>query len=336
MDERLRDMSANGVLAALNFPTMPGFSGHYLARASDQGLAAAAITAYNDWHIDEWAGSHPGRFIPLAILPICDVDAMVAEVHRVAAKGCTAFALPETPYILDMPSFRTDYWDPVFRAACDEDMTICMHIGLSIKMVPNPDGADPSRTIIMGGQMSAVTTNDLFTNGVFKRFPRLKVALSEGGIGWISFYLDRADRHVDQHQWTSIDISGQNLTPTEVFRNNILGCFITDPTALRVRDRIGIDSIAWECDFPHSDSTWPESPELLWAEFQAANCSDAEINKITWQNACKFFRYDPFKYTDRKASTVAALRESAADVDTSTTSRAVYRARYQERLATAT
>ena len=336
IDERVRDMDANGIYASMNFPTMAGFSGAYLARGEDPELVAATIAAYNDWHIDEWCGSHPDRFIPLAILPFWSPEKAAAEIHRVARKGCTAFTLPEVPYQLRLPSFKSDYWAPVFQAACEEDMVCCLHIGLAISIIPNPDGRDDGRMIIMGPQVTAITANDLLNQGVFKRFPDLKVALSEGGIGWIAGYLDRADKHVQQHIWTNTDISGTDLTPTEVFRRNMLACFIDDPTALRVRDRIGIDSIAWECDYPHTDSTWPNSPENLFGQLAEAGCADEEIHKITWENACRFFRWDPFAHRDQAAATVGALRARARDVDVSTTSKEVYRARYAEKLAAGT
>ena len=107
----------------------------------------------------------------------------------------------------------------------------------------------------------------------------------------------------------------EGVTPTELFRSNFLGCFITDPAALRVRDRIGIEAIAWECDYPHSDSTWPRSPEMLWKEFEDAGCNDADIEAITWQNTARFFRYDPFAHIARDDATVAALRARATDVE---------------------
>jgi len=330
---RIRDMDANGVYASMNFPTMAGFSGRYLAEGKDQDLVAATVAAYNDWHIDEWVGSNPDRFIPLAILPFCSPEKAAAEIHRVARKGCTAFTLPEVPYHIGLPSFKNDYWDPVFQAAVEEDMVCCLHIGLAIGIIPNPDGRDDGRMIIMGPQVTAITANDLLNQGVFKRFPTLKVALSEGGIGWIAGYLDRADKHVQQHIWTNTDISDTDLSPTGVFRRNMLACFIDDPTALQVRDRIGIDTIAWECDYPHTDSTWPNSAENLFGQLMAAGCTDEEIHKISWQNASRFFRWDPFAHRAQADATVGALRAQARDVDVSTTSKEVYRARYEAQLA---
>ena len=96
--------------------------------------------------------------------------------------------------------------------------------------------------------------------------------------------------------------------PSEVFREHILACYITDPSGLLLRDRIGIDNIAWECDYPHTDTTWPDSPEQAWGELQDAGCADEEIHKITWENACRFFDWDPFEHTPQEQATVGALR----------------------------
>lgn len=94
------------------------------------------------------------------------------------------------------------------------------------------------------------------------------------------------------------------------------GCFIDDLTGLRNRDAIGIDSITWECDYPHSDSTWPTGPEVLWKSLQAAGLSDEEIDKVGWQNAARWYQFDPFEHRSRAECTVEALRAQATDVDT--------------------
>ncbi len=112
-----------------------------------------------------------------------------------------------------------------------------------------------------------------------------------------------------------------------MFREHILACYITDPSGLLLRDRIGTDIIAWECDYPHTDTTWPESPEFTWNELQEASVPDAEIHKITWQNACRFFSWDPFKHTSREQATVGALRAQARDVDTTRMPREEWRQR---------
>ena len=300
-----------------------------LARSTvDRDLTNVVVAAYNDWHIDELAGEHPGRFIPLGIVPTYDPQAMATEIARIAAKGCTAVSLPETPYGVGLPAFDEDgYWDPVFTALCDNDVAMCLHIGGAFGLLNRPKTANADHLIVLAPQLSAVTAADLMVGGVFTRFPSLKVALSEGGIGWISFFLDRMDRHMWNHRWTGLKVA-DGKTPTELFRSNFLGCFITDPSALKVRDRIGVEAIAWECDYPHSDSTWPRSPELLWGELEGANCSAEEIEAMTWQNACRFFRYDPFAAIPREQANVGALRSRATDVDVSETSKVEYRRRW--------
>lgn len=328
---RVADMDANGVLAAMNFPTALGFAGTHVAKLPDQELSAAAISAYNDWAIDELAGEHPGRFIPLSIVPYYDMDRAVTEVRRVAERGCLAVSLPETPYGLGLPSFGSGHFDPLFKAISDAGMVICLHVAIAFGLLARPEESLPDDTIIIAPQLSTITATDLFLSGVLRRFPDLRFALSEGGIGWVPFFLDKIDRHVVNQSWTKLDRLPPGMTPSEVWRKNFMACFITDPSALRLRDRIGVETISWECDYPHSDTTWPRSPEVLHAELEAARCSDEEIDMITWGNVARFFRFDPFAHIPKKEATVGALRRraAAAEVDTTETSKEEYRRRYE-------
>jgi predicted TIM-barrel fold metal-dependent hydrolase len=327
--ERVRDMNAGGVLASMTFPTFAGFAGNHLSRGEDRKLTAIAFSAWNDWHIDEWCGAYPGRFIPLSIVPLRDPDAMVAEIHRVARKGSLAVSLPEMPHLLGLPSFYTDYWDPVFRALSEMGLVTCLHIGMAFNSIALPAEAPDHHRVILSPLLCALTVTDLFVANVFRRFPDLKVALSEGGIGWIPFYLDKIDRHIENQQWTGLVVDDHGKSATEVFREHVLACFISDPSTLVLRDRIGIDNIAWECDYPHSDSTWPLGPEELRQELDGARLADQEIEQITCENACRFFRFDPFTRTTRERATVGALRTLAKDVDVSITSKHEYRRRYR-------
>ena len=125
--------------------------------------------------------------------------------------------------------------------------------------------------IVIPSQVTMLTAQDLLFGPTLRKYPDLKVALSEGGIGWIPFYLDRVDRHFQNQSW--IDSSfGDGKLPSDVFREHFLACYITDPSGLKLRHEIGIDVIAWECDYPHTDTTWPDSPEYTWKEFQDAGC----------------------------------------------------------------
>lgn len=129
--ERIRDMDVNGVLGSLNFPSMTGFTGQLFMTMEEKDIALELLRAYNDWHVEDWCGTYPGRMIPLAVPPVWDPQLMADEVRRMADKGCHAVTFSENPEKLHLPSWHSDHWDP-FLAACEETGTvICLHIGSS-------------------------------------------------------------------------------------------------------------------------------------------------------------------------------------------------------------
>jgi predicted TIM-barrel fold metal-dependent hydrolase len=317
--ERIRDMNRNGIVASMCFPTFPGFSAGHLSRQRNE-VAAVMIRAYNDWHIDEWAAVYPGRMIPLAIVPTWDPQLVADEIRRVSAKGCPAVSMPELPHVEGYPSYHDlDHWKPVFDALCDTNTVMCLHIGQGFSAINSPADAPIDNMIILATQVSTLAAQDLLWGPVMRTYPALKIAWSEAGIGWIPFYLDRCDRHYTNQKWLRRDFGGR--LPSEVFRDHSLACYVSDPVALKVRGDIGIDIIAWECDYPHSDSIWPDAPESIMREMVGADVTDDEIHKITWGNACRFFGWDPFAHVARADATVGALRATAADVDTAVRSR---------------
>jgi len=313
--ERVKDMNANGVLASMNFPTMAGWNARTFAEGDDKELGLVMLQAYNDWVIDEWCAAYPGRFIPLAMIPMWDMDEAAKEVKRVAKKGCRSISMLETPHVNGYDSYLSGAWDPVFKACTDENVVVSLHIGAGFEVIRRAPEAPVDHLMVLACQISAITAQDLLFGPTLRRFPDLKVALSEGGIGWIPFYLDRIDRHYSNQGWLNDADTFGGKTPSQVFREHFLACFITDPSGLELRHRIGMDIIAWECDYPHTDTTWPSSPEYAWKEFQEAGCTDAEIHKMTWENTCRFFDWDPFEHTKREDATVGALRAQATDVD---------------------
>lgn len=309
--ERVRDMSANGVLGSLCFPSWPGFAGTKFLRTPDKQMALSLLRVYNEWHIEDWCGAYPGRFIPLGLVPIWDPQLMASEVHRLAGRGCHAVTFSENPSCLGLPSLHSDHWNP-FWEACEETQTVvCMHIGSSSKFIVTSEDAPFSVVNTLSGLNLMQAAADLIWSPVFRRFPLFKVALSEGGIGWIPYFLDRIDYHYEHHKmWTGQDF-GDKL-PSQVFRERIITCFFSDPAGVKMRHDIGIDTITWECDYPHSDSTWPTSPEQLWVSLNGVSAQD--INKMTFENACRVFQFDPFAYRTRDQCSVAALRSEASDV----------------------
>jgi predicted TIM-barrel fold metal-dependent hydrolase len=325
--QRVRDMNAGGILQSMCFPTLGGFSGRAFTHSQDKELSGAVLKAYNDWHVDEWCAAAPGRFIPLGVLPLWDVDLCIEELRRLAAKGVRAVTFPETPYAIDLPSFQSGHWDPVLKVASELGIVLCLHIGLGIRLLQRAPDSTIDNFIVIAGQISAIAAADLLLGPTLRKFPDLRIALSEGGIGWIPFFLERADRHYTNQVWTGGERDAR--LPSDLFREHMLACFITDPSGLKLRHEIGVDIIAWECDYPHSDSDWPDAPDKLNAELKNAGVTDDETHAITWQNSARFFGIDPFVTVPREQATVGALRAQAADVDTSETSRKVWRERFE-------
>ena len=331
--ERVRDMNRNGVLASMCFPSYAGFSARYFQQAEDKDLSLLMLKAYNDWHIDEWCTAYPGRMIPFAIIPVWDQPAMVEELRRVAAKGVRAVTMPELPHIQGLPSYHDlEYWGPFFQAASELQVVMCLHIGQGFGAITMAPDAPIDNMIILSNQVSSLAAQDLLWGGAFRNYPELKVAFSEGGIGWIPFYLDRCDRHYTNQRWLGHDFGGK--LPSDIFREHSLACYVTDPTALKVRHDIGIDIIAWECDYPHSDSIWPNAPEWAHAEMAGAGVPDDEMHKILWQNTCRFFGWDPFPHIAKEDATVGALRALSPDVDTTIRSKHEWRRLYDKRKST--
>jgi hypothetical protein len=311
--ERVRDMNVNGVLGSMCFPSFPQFCGQLFSRAQDKEVGHVMLQAYNDWHVDEWCGSYPGRFIPLALPPIWDPQLMAREVHRMAAKGCRAVTFSEDPTKLGWPSLHSEHWDPFYAACVETGTVLCLHIGSSSSL-PYYEDAPIDVLITMTPLNLFATASNLIWSPTLKRFPDLQFALSEGGIGWLPYFLERIDYVYERHRFWTMQDFGDEL-PSHRARRNFTFCFIDDKAGIVNRDLIGVDNICWECDYPHSDSSWPQSPEAVEKHF-VPGITDAEIDKMTHRNAMRIFSYDPFSVRPREKCTVEALRAEATDVTT--------------------
>jgi predicted TIM-barrel fold metal-dependent hydrolase len=243
---------------------------------------------------------------------------MADEIRRVARKGCHAISFSENPEKLGLPSLHAEHWDPFWSACCEEGTIVCIHVGSGAAMTFTSMDAPVDVMLTVQPINIIGCAADLLWSRVLRKFPRLNVALSEGGIGWIPYFLERADYVYQHHRaWTRQDFGAKR--PSDVFREQIVTCFIDDPVGVVNRHAVGLDSITWGCDYPHSDTTWPESPERL--EAQLAGVPDAEVNQITHENALRHFRLDPFAHAPKEQCRVGALRAQARDVDLSLSSK---------------
>ncbi len=321
VDQRVRDMSAGGQLAGLNFPNWTGFSGQVLNQGPDRDLNLVMIQAYNDWHIDEWCAAHPERFIPCGMLPLFDVHLAAAELRRLAAKGCHAVTFSENPEALAMPSIHTRHWDPLYEAACETGTVLCLHVGSASRSSASMTSSDAPASVAMNLSpiMSTFSMVELIWADLWERFPTLRFSLTEGDIGWIPYFLWRAEHTYKRHGgWTQHTFPKGYAGPTDVFRRHFLSCFISDRIALKLLDEFDITTVCWESDFPHSDSNWPNAPEELTELFAANRVDRASVDRITHLNAMQHYGFDPFAIRPREQCTVGALRAEVGEVDTVT------------------
>ncbi len=288
---RVADMAMNHVEASLCFPTFPRFCGQTFTEATtDRELGLACIVAYNDWMVDEWCGESGGVNIPLCLIPLWDAELAADEVRRNAERGVHAVCFSEIPPHLGLPSIHSGYWDPFFAACSETGTVVCMHIGSSSKM-PATSGDAPvavSATLSFGNAMASLA--DFLFSGVLVRFPDLRLAYSEGQIGWLPYILERADDVWSEHRaWGGVrDIVPE--PPSSYYYRQVYGCFFRDQHGLDSLDRVGVDNITFETDYPHTDSTWPNTKEV--AEKMMAGLPDDVIRKIVRGNAIRMLQLD--------------------------------------------
>jgi predicted TIM-barrel fold metal-dependent hydrolase len=285
---RLEDMDVNWVEASLCFPTFPRFCGQTFTEAKDKELALACVKAYNDWMVEEWCGDSGGRLIPLIIVPLWDAALAADEVRRNAARGVRAVTFSEIPPHLGLPSIHSGYWDPFFEACQETGTVINMHIGSSSKMPATSADAPVAVAATLSFNNAMASLADYLFSGVLVRYPNLKLAYSEGQIGWLPYVLERVDAVWEDHRaWGGVaDLVPE--PPSTYFHRQVWGCFFKDFHGLQSLDVIGEDRVTFETDYPHTDSTWPDTKII--AEKMMHGLSQETVNKVVRQNAIDLFQ----------------------------------------------
>jgi len=286
---RLSDMDLNHVEASLCFPNYPRFCGQLFSEADDLELGLLCIQAYNDWMIDEWCGDSSGRLIPLCIVPLWDPFLAAEEIRRVAARGCRAVAWSELPSWLGRPGIHGNHWDPFFRACEETETVICMHIGSGTRTVQTSPEAPTVVTANLIVCNSAASMIDWIFSGKFEQFPDLKLLYAESQVGWIPYFIERADDTWRTHQWAQ----GENRIPqppSYYYRRHVHSCFFKDTVGIEMLDKIGVENVLFETDYPHQDGTFPNSHSI--AEELFGHLEQETIDKIARGNAIRLFGLD--------------------------------------------
>jgi predicted TIM-barrel fold metal-dependent hydrolase len=285
---RLVDMDTSGVQGSLCYPnTVVRFCGQMFLEMPDKELALALLRVYNDFVVEEWAGSSGGRLIPLCVVPLWDPELAAREVHANAARGVRAVSFSELPTNLGLPSIHSGHWDP-FVMACDETGTvICVHIGSGSRM-PNSSLDAPLGVVNVACFMNCgLSMLDWLFSGLLVRFPNVKLCYAESQVGWLPYMLERADSYA----WARAAWTGAKETlpepPSFYFKRQIYTAFFDDPVGMELIDRVGAYNILFETDYPHGDSSWPHSQKVV--ESFASDIGPDATEKVVRGNAIKLF-----------------------------------------------
>jgi predicted TIM-barrel fold metal-dependent hydrolase len=174
-------------------------------------------------------------------------------------------------------------------AACEEtDTVVSLHVGSSGMPELPVDGPLVALGATLFGQMSLSACAEWVWSGIPARYPGIKIAMSEGGIGWVAMLADRLDNVVERSGYGR-DYHSSGLLPAEALARNFWFCTIDDPSTIDTRHRIGIDHIMVEVDYPHGDSTWPDTQSVI--ERCWGHLPDDELRKLCHRNAAALYRW---------------------------------------------
>ncbi len=289
IEDRIKDMDIGGIWASVNFPSgVTGFGGTLFSEAKDPELGLACVRAWNDWLFDEWYSSYPDRIVPLGITFLADPERGAEEIRRNAKRGFRAVTLPEQPHRLGYPAVFDAHWDPIIRACAETETVLNLHIGSSgfAQMPPGGPGLELGATLF--GPMAIASCAEWLWSGWPVKYPELKIAMSEGGIGWVAMLIDRLDNIMSRSGYGR-GWPDKKISPSEALRRNFWFCMIDDPSTISTRHTIGVENILFESDYPHGDGTWPDTQQVIEKTLGALPVE--EIRMITHENAARLYRH---------------------------------------------
>ena len=273
--ERLKDMDTDGVEAEILYVGAGGAAYYDLGDDHVEAFHAANSAAI------EWASVDPKRLMPVYILPIADMKVAVREVERIVGEHAKAVQLPLVPREQGAPPYWDPFYDPLWDALSSTGLPISQHVGANRYLFEDvlPEDPTPYKGIMQSLPPIFMAENiaDWCVSGVLERWPELRVVLVEAGIGWIPYYLERLDTMVTNHGWDTFPDKPITEKPSFYWRRNMAATFEQDLIGVRNRYDIGIENLMWATDYPHPDSTWPRSQEVLREHFEGVPADEVEL-----------------------------------------------------------
>ncbi len=278
-EARLAEQDRDGVRAEVIYPTV----GMVICNHPDLDYKKACFDAYNRW-ITAYCAAHPERLLGVGQTAMRTPEDGIRDLQAIAALGLRGVMMPGHPGVEDYDSPR---YDDFWRAAIDLGIPLSFHILTTRGEAARGPLMNNFLTIVRGCQDIMGT---LVLGGVFERHPALRVVCVEADAGWVPHYMYRLDHAYKRHRnWLP---PGQKLSrlPSEYFRENIYVTFQDDWVAFKTADLMNWRRLMWANDFPHSDSTWPWSQELLARH--KADLSVPQADAILGGNVAELYGID--------------------------------------------
>ncbi len=288
-EERLKDMDTDGVDVSIIYPT----TGSHLYRSVPQSdVLSSFLAAYNDW-MAEFCNAYPNRLKGIGLINIDDVEPGIRELERCARMGFVGAMITVFPH--DDHNYFSEEYEPFWAAAQDLDMPLSLHAGTNRPGPGHESGfGTPGMTAAFNGNMDhwvRMSLAHIIYAGVFQRYPKLMVGSIEMELSWVPHFLDRLDymytQRANNQGWYKIT---EPMLPSQYFHRNAFLGFQEDSLGIRLRDIIGVDKLQWGSDYPHHESTWPYSHQVL--EEILADCTEEEKAKITGGNTARVYHLD--------------------------------------------
>ncbi len=287
---RLHDMDLTGVWASLCFGSIVwGFAGTRFSQMADPEVGLACLRAYNDWMLEEWCGVALDRYIPCQLPWLRNGDIAAEEIYRNAARGVHAVSFSENPEQLGFADIYDTSWDPFFRA-CEETGTVVnLHVGSSGTTYRPSTSSHPAVMTALFPVSGISALIDWVYAGVPIRFPGLTIALSEAGVSWVPMAIERLKRAYRQASSVGKGWPAGAPTPMELVERNFVFTSIEDPAGFRMLDLVGEDSVMVETDYPHPDTTWPFSQQMIREELEGLPAE--VVRKVCFENAARIYQH---------------------------------------------
>lgn len=287
--ERLKDRARDGVDAELIFPN----KGLFMWATQDALFAQAQCKVWNDWAWETY-GPYNDFMSPMATLSTADIEGSIKEIERVAKLGFRGLTLPCKPVFNSQnsrdPNYNMGVYDPMWSLIEETGLPITFHIGTG----RDPRAASKEGGAVMNYVAHALTqaiepVSALCSSGVLERFPKIKFAAIESGIGWVPWSLQAMDEaYRKHHMWAYPKLK---KLPSEYFREHGAVAFQEDRAGLALAAEFGlVDNFLWSNDYPHHEGSWPHSAEAI--ERQMGDFSEEDRAKILGLNAAKMFNFD--------------------------------------------